>query len=127
MQVNLVQRLLRRPAGSIRCNTKSSRTASVSERSLNNSREQTEGYGVPFPWKQYELPARAMRTCQGKVMLSINDHPAIRACFAGLVVHEQGIKYSVGNTRSAPKEGELIITNYARQVLGELFQHDDSR
>lgn len=83
---------------------------------------QTEGYGVPFEWSEYEKLAAAMRTAKGKVMLSINDHPDIRACFAGLVFHELDIKYSVGNNQGAPKEsGELVITNYSPGVLGGLF------
>ena len=83
---------------------------------------ETEGYGVPFPWEQYEQLAKAMRTCKGKVMLSINDHPDIRACFDGLTMHELGIKYSVANNQGKPKEsGELVITNYEPQVMGGLF------
>lgn len=76
----------------------------------------------PFEWSEYEKLAAAMRTAKGKVMLSINDHPDIRACFAGLVFHELDIKYSVGNNQGAPKEsGELVITNYSPGVLGGLF------
>lgn len=83
---------------------------------------ETEGYGVSFPWAEYERLAELMRNCKGKVMLSINDHPAIRACFDGLVMHELEIKYSVANTHGKPKEsGELVITNYEPQLLGSLF------
>lgn len=83
---------------------------------------QTEGYGVPFDWEQYELLASAMKTVKGKMMLSINDHPDIRACFNGLVFHGLDIKYSVGNNQGSPKDsGELIITNYEPAVFGGLF------
>jgi DNA adenine methylase len=83
---------------------------------------QTEGYGVPFAWDQYEGIAAAMRSCQGNAMLSINDHPDIRACFAGLTFHELDIKYSVANNQGRPKEsGELVITNYEPELLGGLF------
>lgn len=83
---------------------------------------ETEGYGVPFEWEQYERLAEAMRTCNGKAMLSINDHPDIRRCFAGFVTHELDIKYSVANKQGAPKEsGELIITNYEPTTMGGLF------
>ena len=83
---------------------------------------ETEGYGVPFPWEQYEQLAAAMRTCRGKVMLSINDHPDIRRCFNGFTMHEIGIKYSVANTHGNPKEsGELVILNYEPQMMGGLF------
>ena len=83
---------------------------------------ETEGYGVPFEWPQYEALATAMRTCKGKAMLSINDHPEIRECFNGLVMHDLDIKYSVANCHGSPKEsGELVITNWASGDLGGLF------
>lgn len=83
---------------------------------------ETEGYGVPFPWEEYERFAEAMRTCKGRVMLSINDHPDIRRCFDGFSTHELDIKYSVGNSQGAPKSsGELVITNYEPQMMGGLF------
>ena len=40
---------------------------------------ETEGYGVDFGFEQYEQMAEVMRSCKGKVMLSINDHPDIRS------------------------------------------------
>lgn len=77
---------------------------------------QTEGYGVPFEWPEYEALATTLATCQGKMMLSINDHPDIRSLFEstpGLYFHEARIKYSIGGpTRSGKESGELIITNY---------------
>ena len=42
---------------------------------------ETEGYGVPFPWEQYELMANKLKTINGKPVISISDHPAIRECF----------------------------------------------
>ncbi len=44
---------------------------------------QTEGYGVPFEFENYERMARVMREIKGKMMVSINDHPDIRKAFAG--------------------------------------------
>lgn len=84
---------------------------------------QTEGYGVPFPFEQYEALATAMRTCRGKMMVSINDHPDIRRVFDGLVIHDGiDIKYSVANNHGAPTESrELVITNYEPGVMGGLF------
>jgi hypothetical protein len=35
----------------------------------------TEGYGVEFPFAEYEAMADVMRKLKGKAMLSINDHP----------------------------------------------------
>lgn len=83
---------------------------------------QTEGYGVPFEWDQYQHLAGAMRTCKGKSMLSINDHPDIRREFEGLTIHDFGIKYSVGNNHGAVSESrELVITNYDVSGEGGLF------
>lgn len=83
---------------------------------------QTEGYGVPFEWDQYVKMAEAVRAAKGKVMISINDHPDIRAVFDGLTFHELKIKYSVGNAHGEPtSSGELVITNWDPGTLGQLF------
>ena len=83
---------------------------------------QTEGYGVPFEFCQYEQMASIMRSCNGKVMVSINDHPDIRRAFNGLHMLELGIKYSVGNNQAAPQVSqELVITNWDSRELGGLF------
>jgi len=39
---------------------------------------QTTGYGVDFPFENYERMADFMRRCKGKVMVSINDYSDIR-------------------------------------------------
>lgn len=83
---------------------------------------QTEGYGIPFEFDQYEQMAETMRSCKGKVMVSINDHPDIRRAFDGLPMLELGMKYSVGNAQAAPQESkELVITNWEPRELGGLF------
>ena len=83
---------------------------------------QTEGYGVPFEFDQYEQMSSFMRGCKGKVMVSINDHPDIRRAFDGLAMLELGIKYSVGNNQAAPQVSqELVITNWSPSDLGGLF------
>lgn len=83
---------------------------------------QVEGYGVPFGFEQYEQMAETMRTCKGKMMVSINDHPDIRRVFDGLVMHDLGIKYSVANAHGKPTESrELVITNYEPGIMGGLF------
>lgn len=83
----------------------------------------TEGYGVPFPWEEYVKLAEVMRTCQGKVMLSINDHPEIRDCFAGLAMHDLKIKYSVANNHGTPAStsSELVIANWPIGEVQGLF------
>lgn len=76
---------------------------------------QTEGYGVPFEWEEYEAMAQLMRCIKGKAILSINDHPDVRACFAGLQMDEVPISYTVGGGGKAVDRMELIIYSYDRQ------------
>jgi len=74
---------------------------------------QTEGYGVPFGFEQYEAMADLVKTCKGKAMVSINDHPDIRRVFEGLPALALEIPYSVGNNHGRPeKSRELVITNW---------------
>jgi DNA adenine methylase len=83
---------------------------------------ETEGYGVPFPFEEYQVLASAMRTCKGKMMVSINDHPQIREAFDGLVMHDLEITYTVGVEREGRKASkELVITNWNPEVMGQLF------
>jgi len=72
---------------------------------------QTEGYGVPFPWPEYEAMAAAVRGLQGKAIVSLNDHPDIRACFAGMHMESLPIKYTVGGGQGAERH-ELLIFNW---------------
>lgn len=80
---------------------------------------QTEGYGVPFPFEEYERMAAMMRSCKGRVMLSINDHPDIRRVFDGFPMLGLGIRYSVNNTSGGSSESrELVITNWEPGTQG---------
>lgn len=84
---------------------------------------QTEGYGVPFEFEQYEKMAEVMGQVKGKVMVSINDHPDIRRCFRDFHFHELDIKYSCGNNNGKKLEssGELVITNWKTDEFMGLF------
>jgi DNA adenine methylase len=84
---------------------------------------QTEGYGVPFEFCEYEEMARVMGGCKAKVMVSINDHPDIRRVFKDFHILETGIKYSTGNVHGeASASTELVVMNYERAaVAGSLF------
>lgn len=74
---------------------------------------QLAGYGVDFGIEQYEKLADLMSNCQGKIMLSINDHPDIRAIYKQFNINETEISYTVGRvSQSRSKKKELIITNY---------------
>lgn len=75
---------------------------------------ETEGYGVPFPWEEYEAMAERMRNLQGKAVLSINDHPAIRECFEGLHVEVVPITYIVAGGGSGVQRTELVYSSWDR-------------
>lgn len=76
---------------------------------------ETVGYGVPFEWDQYEMMAQKLKTIKGKAVVSINDHPAIRQCFAGFDMEEVKINYTVGGGGDKSVErGELVIYSWDR-------------
>ena len=72
----------------------------------------TEGYGVDFPWQEYEAMAELLPRLEGKAILSINDHPDIRRCFAGLRTKGMDITYTVGGGKKAAKRRELAILSW---------------
>lgn len=86
---------------------------------------ETEGYGVEFGYENYQRMASFMKTCKGKVMVSINDHPAIREAYSGLTIIDGealGIKYSMSNMHGLPETSrELVITNYDPMSASGLF------
>lgn len=73
---------------------------------------ETEGYGVDFPFSEYEAMAECLRAIKGKAILSINDHPDIRRCFAGFHIEEVGISYTVGGGAKPADRTELIIWSW---------------
>ncbi len=73
---------------------------------------QTAGYERAFDWAQYQMLADMMAKSQGKVMLSINDHPDIRALFDGFHIRELEIAYSVGRDKTPKNSGELVLCNW---------------
>ncbi|WP_287058930.1 hypothetical protein [Mesorhizobium sp.] len=60
-----------------------------------------------FGRDQFEVIATRLRALKGSFILLINDVPAIRESFAGFVMHEVCLRYSVG-VASRPAN-ELII------------------
>lgn len=72
---------------------------------------QTAGYGNDFSWQEYEALAHAMKNTKGKMMISSNNHPDIRALFAGFWQQELSIQYTMcqNNRKEA---SELVICNY---------------
>ncbi|HSX62242.1 MAG TPA: DNA adenine methylase [Tahibacter sp.] len=70
---------------------------------------QTQGYGVPFPWSEYEQLAEVMRSLKGNAVLTINDHVDVRRLFRGLRMSTVAINYTPGGAHRAKSAGELII------------------
>lgn len=73
---------------------------------------QTEGYTTPFGREEYGALAEAMRTMKGRAILTINDHPAMRAAFRGFRLERVGIKYTIGGADKAKAAGELIYRTW---------------
>ena len=72
----------------------------------------TEGYGVDFGLEQYDRMAALARSIQGKMIISVNDIPAMRETFAGLRIEARDITYTVGDPSRRPQRSELIILNW---------------
>lgn len=71
-----------------------------------------EGYGVPFGIEQYQRMAEVMRTMKGKAILTINDHPDMKAVFAGFSTKEVEINYTVGGGGKSNKSREMVIKTW---------------
>lgn len=74
---------------------------------------ETEGYGVDFPLSEYERMAQLMRGMKGKAIVSLNDHPDIRRCFAGFEMEAVDINYTVGGAQGVARR-EVIIYSWDR-------------
>lgn len=71
---------------------------------------QTEGYGVEFPFEEYERLAQAMTRLKGKAILTVNDHPQMREVFRGFKLQSVGVTYTMGSNRDPKHARELIVT-----------------
>ena len=74
---------------------------------------ETEGYGVDFPFDNYERMAELMDSIQGTMIVSINDHPDIRRVFSDYPILEVDYAYQVGGADQRSDAVELIIGNWA--------------
>lgn len=73
----------------------------------------TEGYGVGFDLDQYDRMAELAKTIKGKMIISVNDIPAMRKAFEGLEMKRLEINYTVGGAgRGKGPSGELLIRNF---------------
>lgn len=57
---------------------------------------------------------RNVKVCNGAI--SINDHPAIRQCFAAYDMEALRIDYTVGGGANRVERGELVIYSWDRSV-----------
>jgi DNA adenine methylase len=71
---------------------------------------QTEGYGVPFEFDQYLEMAKVLKSIKGKAIVSLNDHPAIRECFADFHIEATDIRYTVGGGKGSDAREVLIFS-----------------
>lgn len=71
----------------------------------------TEGYGVDFPWAQYQLMAKLLKEIKGKAIVSLNDHPDVREVFAGYHFEATDIRYTVGSGKGSEAK-EVLIFNW---------------
>lgn len=72
---------------------------------------ETEGYGVEFGLDEYVRMAELAKTTKGSMLISVNDHPALREVYAGLHMETLGITYTVGGSAKATPTQELLIWN----------------
>lgn len=86
---------------------------------------ETEGYGVNFGFEHYELMADFAKSCEGSVIISINDHPDIRRVLAGMHMETRPIKYTVGGGQGSDAV-ELLAWNDKAETTPKLQpQMDD--
>lgn len=73
----------------------------------------TTGYGVDFGLEEYDRMAELARSIEGRMMISVNDIPEMRAAFAGLAMERLEIRYTVaGQDKATKPTGELLIRNW---------------
>lgn len=73
---------------------------------------ETEGYGVAFPYTEYEEMAKRLRSIKGRAIVSLNDHPDIRRAFDGFHIETVDIKYTVGGGGREAARKEVIIFSW---------------
>lgn len=71
---------------------------------------QTEGYGVPFGFEQYEEMAELIGKIRGKAIISLNDHPDIRRVFDRYHIESTDITYTVGGGKGSEAREVLIFS-----------------
>lgn len=74
---------------------------------------QTEGYGIPFGFEQYEEMAAMLRTLKGKAIVSLNDHSDMRRVFGDFETEVVPVTYAM-NSATPARRSELIVYSWNR-------------
>jgi DNA adenine methylase len=73
---------------------------------------QTEGYGVDFGIEQYLSLAQIMKTSQGRILVTINDHPDMKKIFEEFNTKLVDINYTVGGAGKKKTSTEMLVMNW---------------
>jgi DNA adenine methylase len=64
-----------------------------------------------FGRDQFAEMAQVLRGVKGRFLLSLNDHPDVRAIFAGFDFEAKDVTYTIGGMDKAKVVGEVVISN----------------
>ena len=78
----------------------------------------TEGYTVAFPAERYDELAACLAGIKGKFLLTLNNHPRVRAAFAVFACREIQTRYTVGGNQRGQDVRELLFSNFAIRAPG---------
>ncbi|AWV01972.1 DNA adenine methylase [Burkholderia sp. JP2-270] len=73
---------------------------------------ETRGYGVDFPFAEYERIAERLRRIKGRAIVSLNDHDEIRRVFDGFHIETVPLQYTVAGSHRSVERSELIIFSW---------------
>ncbi len=73
---------------------------------------QTSGYGGEFGLEEHLQLAQAMATMQGKALLTINDHPDMRATYGGMRSTAMKTSYTIGGGDKPKDARELLYRSW---------------
>lgn len=73
---------------------------------------QTEGYGVDFGIEQYIALADIMKTSQGRILVTVNDHEDMKKVFREFNREVIDIDYTVGGGGKGKGSKEMLIRNW---------------
>ena len=70
-----------------------------------------DDYNASFSRDDFALMADLLKSLKGAFILSLNDTPQVRQCFAGLPMQTASLTYTAGGMASHKQAKELIITS----------------